>query len=331
MLTTILCGLAPALYAARGELYLRLQGSAKGANAGFQHGGFRSGLVVAEVAMAIVMLAGAGLMMRTFFALESVDLGFDPAKVLVASLARSPGRQITTEQENVFIRQILQRVTALPGVIAATPTWSYVPFVGGAGKVVVQGKTYPRPLTAMQQVGSEGWFQTLGLHLFRGRLFSENDVDLSRHVAVVNQTFARQFFGQDDPIGQKIKFNPEKPQEPYFEIIGVVGDAPNKGIEEQPMAEAIYPYSTFVSGGHLPGLLVRTSGDALRFCRRFKVRSGRSIRWWRCGMSNCRFSIADCRLNSGRMPCWVLQSAIRDRQFVVGRDGALPSRPPGRA
>jgi putative ABC transport system permease protein len=265
MLTTLLCGLVPALYTLRGELGLQLKASGTGAGWGLRRGKFRSILLAGEMALAVIMLAGAGLMMRTFLALRSVELGFDPAKVLEGRLATPPGRDLSFERENVVLRQILQRVAALPNVIAATPIISEVPFVGGVSKVIVRGKTDSASGEAMYQMGGTGWFETLGLHLIRGRLFSDTDIDVAQRVAVINQQFARRFFSQDDPIGKSVEFSalnglPETPNGAFFEIIGIVNDAPNEGIEQPPAPEAILPYTISGFGAH--GLLVRTRGNA---------------------------------------------------------------------
>ncbi|HEX5413617.1 MAG TPA: ABC transporter permease [Terriglobia bacterium] len=269
VLTTLLCGLAPALYTLRGHLGSHLKAGRKGAGCAFRRGMFRSVLVTAEMALAIIMLAGAGLMMRTFVALQSANLGFDPAKVLEAGLATPPGRHLSFEQERVVLRQVLHRVAALPNVIAATPSsCDLVPFVGAVSKlqVIVPGTTDSEDRYAMYQMGGAGWFETLGRHLIRGRLFSDAEVDLGRRVAVINQRFARLFFGQENPIGKMVEFSalndlPETPHGGSFEIIGIVGNAPNQGIKQPPMPEAILPYR--VSGFGLPALLVRTRGDAL--------------------------------------------------------------------
>ena len=114
-LTTILCGLAPAIHAVRGDLHGRLKDTGKGVNTSFRHGKFRSGLVVSEVALSIVLLVGAGLMMRSLLALQRVDLGLNPVNILVARLPLPKGRYETAAQKKLFFSQVLQRVSALPG------------------------------------------------------------------------------------------------------------------------------------------------------------------------------------------------------------------------
>ncbi|MFZ1136047.1 MAG: ABC transporter permease [Candidatus Korobacteraceae bacterium] len=265
-LTTLLCGLAPAIHAVRGDLHTRLKDTGKGVNADFRHGKFRSGLVVWEVMLSIVLLVGAGLMMRGLFALQHVELGLNPVNILVARTPLPKGQYETAEQKKIFFRQVLQRVTALPGVIAATETSSLPPYGGPESDVTIPGKTHADPWRTMFQLCSEGYFQTMGRHLLRGRLLTESDVDAARPVAVVNETLAKTYFGKEDPIGQKIKFNmfdemPQSPKDQYFEIIGVVADAKNRGLQEGVAPEAYIPYS--VTGAMERGILVRTGVEPL--------------------------------------------------------------------
>src|SRR5205807_1201731 len=221
MVTTLLCGLAPALHAIRGDLHNRLKDTGKGVNSASGHGTLRAGLVVSQVALSIVLLVGAGLMMRSLFALQNVDLGLKPDHVLVARTPLPKGRYETAEQKRIFFRQVLQKISALPGVVSATETSTLPPYGGIPSEVTVPGTTHAETWRSIFQLCSEGYFPTLGLRLTRGRLLTETDVEAARHVIVVNQTLARDFFGKEDPIGKSIKFNlldtiPESPKDTYF-------------------------------------------------------------------------------------------------------------------
>jgi putative ABC transport system permease protein len=265
-LTTLLCGLAPALHAVRGELQNRLKETGKGVNTDFRHGKFRSGLVVWEVMLSIVLLVGAGLMMRSLFALQHVELGLNPVNILVARTPLPKGQYETAEQKKIFFRQVLQRVSALPGVIAATETSSLPPYGGPESDLTIPGKTHSEPWHLMFQLCSEGYFKTMGRHLLRGRLLTESDVDGTRPVAVINDTFAKAYFKKEDPIGQKIKFNlldelPQSTKDQYFEIIGVVADAKNRGLQQGIEPEAYIPYT--VTGAMERGILVRTGVEPM--------------------------------------------------------------------
>jgi putative ABC transport system permease protein len=259
-LTTMLCGLAPALHVMRGELQNRLTGSGKGSGGGFRHGKLRAALVIAEVAFSIVLLVGAGLMMRTFLALDHVDLGFNPRNILVAELNLSKGIYDTAQQKNILFQQIFARLQTLPGVVASTVTVAPPPGGGIDSELTVTGKTHYERWTAVD-AHSAGYFQTLGLPLLRGKLFDESDVASGRHVTVVSASFSRRFFPNDDPLGQKIKFNAldELPElkDAYFDIIGVVPDVRNRGLQDPPMSEAYVPHT--ITGIGDRAILVRTA------------------------------------------------------------------------
>jgi putative ABC transport system permease protein len=161
----------------------------------------------------------------------------------------------------------LQRLYALPGVVAATETSTLPPYGGIPSEVDIPGKTHADKWNAIFQLCSEGYFQTVGIRMLRGRTLSEADVNDARKVAVVNQTLVKKFFGKEDPIGRQIKLTmletvPEPPvKNPVFEIIGVVADVKNQGIQEPPNPEVWVPYT--VTGAFERGILVRTSKEPL--------------------------------------------------------------------
>src|SRR6266576_3643451 len=266
LLTTLLFGLAPALHAVHGQLQTRLAGSGKGVNANFGHGNLRSGLVIVEVALSLVLLIGAGLMMRSFFVITHVDLGFNPKNVLVAELSTPNGSYNTPQKVKLLYQQILQRVAALPGVLAVSDSLGVPPYDFAECETSVPGKAHSEAWRSALELCSEGYFQTLGFQATRGRLLSETDIDSARHVVVINETLARKYFGNDDPIGHTIKFNmfdelPGGPKDTYFEIIGVVGDFKNAGLQDPPMPQAFLPYT--ITGVRDRAILVRTSINPL--------------------------------------------------------------------
>jgi predicted permease len=247
VLTIVACGLAPAIHAMRGSLSVRLSGSGKGSSGGFRHGKLRSALVIVEVALSIVLLAGAGLMMRTLNALTHVSLGFDSSNVLTASVTLPPATYTTVAQKKAFFQQALARIAALPGVISDAETISLPPYNAGRSAVTVPGTTHTEAWDTLFDVCSKDYFKTLHIPLLRGRLLSDDDVDSGRFVAVVNQTFARNYLG-GDPLGRKFKFNvfdtiAQTPHEAYFEVIGVVADVKNQGLQDAPMPQAYVPYT----------------------------------------------------------------------------------------
>jgi putative ABC transport system permease protein len=265
--TAILFGLAPALQVARRDIADPLRDSGKGISGGFRGGALRNTLVVAEVALSLVLLAGAGLLMRSFVALATVDLGFNPRNILVARLPFPRGQYTTAESKLQFFRQLLPRLRALPGVIAAAETTSLPPYGGIGTEVEIPGRTHAERWDAQVQLCSEGYFPTIGSRLMRGRLLTEQDMDGARKMALVNQTLVNKYFGTDDPLGRQIKLTTlgtnqrAAMSDPFFEIVGIVADVKNNGIRDPPVPEVLVPYS--VTGAFERGVLVRTAGDPM--------------------------------------------------------------------
>jgi len=264
--TALIFGLAPALHSANQNLVEPLKESGRGVSGGFRRGRLRNALVIAEVALSLVLLAGAGLMMRTFVAMQQVDLGFQPNNILFTRLPLPKGQYKTTAQKQRFFRQLLTRLQMLPGVVAATTTTTVPPFGGIHSEIDIPGKTHAEKWTAIYTLCSEGYFPALGLKVLRGRVLSEFDVNDGRRVAVISQTFVNRFFGNnEDPIGRKIKVSmlesmPEgKVENPVFEVIGVVSNTKNQGIQDPSFPEMYIPYT--MTGTFDRAVLVRTAGN----------------------------------------------------------------------
>jgi putative ABC transport system permease protein len=263
----LLCGLVSALRSPGGELVSRLAGSAKGAGGGdIQGGRLRAGLVIGEVALSIVLLMGAGLMLRTLFALTHVDLGFDPSNVLVTEVSLPNGGRRTADEKKIFFERVLRSVNALPGVVAAATTASLPPYGGPRSDVEIPGRPGSERWSAQIDLCSDGFFRTVGIRLLRGRLPSERDTASPQRLVVVDESLARNFFGDVDPVGQKIKFKvldliPDAPHNAYFEIIGVVTSIKNRGLRDSGEPQAYLPSAVFGTPGG--NVLVRTAGDPL--------------------------------------------------------------------
>jgi predicted permease len=263
----VLFGLAPALQTVRKDLVEPLKDASKGAGGGFRRGRLRNALVVFEVALSLVLLSGAGLLMRSFVKLQQVDLGFNPENILFARLPFPRGQYTTAAEKQRFYEQLLSRLRAMPGVVVATETTTLPPYGGIGSEIDIVGKTHTEKWRAMISLCSEGYFPTLQLRTLLGRTLSETEVNGARKVAVVNQTFVNTFLGNENPIGQMVKINlleslPDSPvKEPVFEIIGVVSDAKNRGIQEATMPEMFAPYT--ITGAFDRGIMVRTSAPPL--------------------------------------------------------------------
>src|SRR5580704_12085537 len=275
LLTAVLFGLAPALGAAGRDLNVALKTTGRG-NSGFRRGRLRNALIVSEVALSLVLLAGAGLLMRSFFLQRNVDLGFRPEKVLSAQI-QLPAKQYTTpEQQNRFLRELLPRLEDLPGVTAAAGGLTLPPFGGINTDFEVAGKTHSDTWKGDMVLCSSKIFQTIGTRLMSGRLLSEEDVIGMRKVAVVNQTFAMKYFPGESPVGRQVKLEalekaPTPVSSPWFEIIGVVSDVKNNGVRQAVLPEAYAPYSFTSYGGYFlflrtdrnPAVLVKAMDDQI--------------------------------------------------------------------
>ena len=232
--TGILFGLAPAIRATRPNLAGSMKEGGRGASTGGTSRRIRSALVVTEVALAFVLLTGAGLLIRSFFAMQDSDPGFDPTNVLTAGLPIPDKRYPDPAQLNAYVRQVVQSIEALPGVrdVAVTSAlpmqgWGYgMPFQI-AGQTLVDRAN--RRACFFKMV-SPSYFRTLGMKLRKGRTLNEHDVKGSLPVTVINETMARKYFPKEDPLGKRILIQeivPGKTQlgdEIPWEVVGVVAD-----------------------------------------------------------------------------------------------------------
>jgi putative ABC transport system permease protein len=266
-LTTLLCGMAPAFHVSRVDLQPQLAGSGKSGNSGFRHGRFRAALVIAEVTLSIVLLVGAGLMMRSFFLLTHVDLGFNPKNVLLTAFMPPPSRsrlpaiqRFASPEGQAVLRDVVQRLKALPGVtqVAVEDTLpGYGPSRAGF-EASVQENSHSEEVGAW--AGDENLLQTLEFRLIQGRWFSDNEVRTAQHVGVLTQRTARDFFGSANPIGQQMKIKAiENPsgikQDLEFQVVGVVADLKTVGPQNPGIPIVFLPYT--VRGGF--SLLLKTS------------------------------------------------------------------------
>ncbi len=274
LLTTILCGLAPALHVVRGDLQPRLTGSGKGVGGNFRQGKLRAGLVVSEVAFSILLLIGAGLLMRSFLVLTRADLGFNPRNVLYFRLDPTMYAQFSDRRirQNALTRRLLDRLSALPGAVSVSESVQEPPLNYDWSDTIIPGKPHAERWETRYEICSEGYFRTLGLPLLRGRFFSKDDVGTERYVMVVNQAFARQYFPGEDPLGQKVKLEIldrtflDVPHNIYFEIVGIAGDYKTRGPDSwQAFPEVFIPYS--VQGFSWRTFMVRTAVDPNSFLK----------------------------------------------------------------
>ena len=265
-LTAVVFGLVPALKAAHKDVNEPLRDSTRGSGGGFRHGKLRNAVVVLEVALSLTLLVTAGLLMKSFIALREVHLGLRPDHILVARLPLPLDRYKTAEQVTGFYRPLLLRLKALPGVVDAAETSALPPYGGISSDIEIPGRTHEERWNAPFQLCSEGYFSVLKIQFLDGRGFTEAEVAGARKLAVVNQTFAKKYLGNENSIGKRVRIlqladfqDPVK--DPTFEIIGLVADVKNQGLQDPVTPEIWIPYT--VTGSAFRGVLVRTGLEPL--------------------------------------------------------------------
>jgi predicted permease len=245
VLTGILFGLAPALSAARPDVAARMDGGARVGSDGPSRGRLRNVLVVTEIALALVLLAGAGLMLRTVAALEHVDPGFPLDGAATFELSLPAMRYPTADSQREFHRETVERLSVIPGAAAAAAINS-LPLSGTStnGDFEIAGRAAfapgQAPLTYYRVV-TPAYFAATQIPIRRGRAFSDSDRDGALPVALVNETMARRFFPSENPIGQRIRIR-WGGDEAWREIVGVVADVRDRQLDDGPVAETYLPY-----------------------------------------------------------------------------------------
>jgi predicted permease len=264
--TGLLFGLLPAVRAARGGAAAALR---EGARSSSSRGGstMRRALVMGEVALAVVMLSGAGLLIRSLRSLQQVDIGFDAERILTARLNLPPLNYQEDARAIALVRQLEERVRGLPGVVSAG-TMGWTPVVGGGGtwSILIDGQAgkdiASAPSADPQQV-TAGFFPTLGVRIIRGRGFTEQDREDAAPVVIINEAMAKQLWPGQDPLGHTLKmFNP---QSPWVTIVGVARDMLSRGVGRSVPPTMFFPYAQAGKSAYfLPRqmtLAVKTTGN----------------------------------------------------------------------
>lgn len=264
--TGIVFGLVPAFWGPRVELTDALKEGGRGATRG--GGGLRKTLVVVEVALSVMLLVGAGLMLRSFSLLRNVNPGFrtDHALTLRVSLPVPQG-QITPADEDRFVSffdRALARLNELPGVTAAGAT-NMIPLDGNGTDRLIEIEGYePRDESdmadAQNRQATPGWFSAMGIPLMRGRLIERSDDEKAPRVLVVNEAFSQRFFPNGDAIGKRIRLGKLTADFPWGTIVGVVGDVRGFALEEPPLPTMYWPVAQVRATPSL-AIVVRTEND----------------------------------------------------------------------
>lgn len=267
-LTTVLFSLVPAWRAARIDLTDSLKDGGQQGTVGAARQRLRRALVVAEMALAVVLLVGAGLMIRSLWALQHIDIGFAPANVLTARLSLPAATYGEPDQVNGFYRQLLERVRALPGVEHAGVMRS-LPLSDEIGDwgLDVEGfeETPDNRAKGDWQVVSDGAIEALGERLVRGRAFTPADTADADLVALVNETLAARYFAGRDLVGGRIRMGGTNA--PWLTVVGLVRDVRHNGMTGVVKEKFYVPHAQFARAAGFPYptmyVVAKTSGDPL--------------------------------------------------------------------
>ena len=258
----VLFGLAPALQASKPDLNESLKESGGRSTGGARRSRVRNLLVISEVALALVLLVGAGLMIKSFIRLQHVKPGFEPEGLLTMSVSLPRQKYNDSSKANLFFDQLFERVKAVPGVesVAGTDPLPLSSSNATTGFVVEGGPVLP--LSERPEVGERdvtpGYFETMGIPVLKGRSFTDRDGEKAPLVVVINEALARRHWPGEEAIGKRLGFN-ESGKQDWYEIIGVVGNIKHDRLDSEPKPELFFTYRQ--SPRNFMTLVVRASTD----------------------------------------------------------------------
>ena len=274
LLVGVIVGLIPGLRASRLNLSETLKEGGRASSEAPSRRRLRNLFVILEVTLTVPLLISAGLMLRSSLLLQNIDRGINLKNVLTMQISLPKAKYSTAQQTATFYRQVLQRIQTEPGVQSASAV-NFLPLTNleDTTSLSIEGGKPPPPgqnITVSYRVIDQNYFRTMGIPLLRGRYFTEQDNDESHGVVMINQTMARRYWPDEDPVGRrlqpqfpaaKVPWRPESSNN-WLTIVGVVGDVKEDGLNDQTSAEIYLPYLQNPSS--LMNLLVRSTSDPLR-------------------------------------------------------------------
>jgi putative ABC transport system permease protein len=267
VLTAIAFGAVPAYHAARANPGDTLGETGRDLSGGVSGRYLRRVLVVSEVALAVVLLVGAGLLIRSFQRLRQVDVGFKPDKLMTMRMVLPMPKYAKPENRRAFYDELLRRVHELPGVEAAGMI-TFLPLSTSGMKFSfsVEGRNQPSDMQlpfALYRVVSPDYFSALGIPLQRGRLFDSRDSATATPAIIINRHLAEQFWPGEDPTGKRLKIGAADSQNPWATVVGVVGNVRQAGLYGEMLPELYVPYTQERRPWVAPrDLVVRVNGDS---------------------------------------------------------------------
>jgi len=266
-LTGVVFGLAPALQISKPDLQHTLKEGGRGFVGARGHR-LRGLLVITEIALSLVLAIGAGLLIRSFVRLQNVDVGFNPEHLLTLRVELSDSKAQDVTRISNFYQQVIDRVQALPGV-EAVGVANAAPILtpGIRSAIVMEDKPDPppgQPQLANNRVVSPDYFRTLGVPLLKGRLLSAQDNTQAPLVVVINQALARRYWGEEDPVGKRLKLGVHASNTPWLTVVGVVGSIRQVGLNSDPFPEFYVPFTQAPQRWARPRVLfIRAKSDLL--------------------------------------------------------------------
>lgn len=262
LLTGLIFGAAPALQTSRVDLNDMLKEGGRGALTSTRSRS-RSLLVVTEIALSLVLLVGAGLMIQSFLRLRKVNVGLNPQRVLTVAVALPRAKYTEGEQRAAFFKQLVERVSGLAGVQAASATATLPLSGGGWGRsLTVEGyPILPVGQASMIQhtVVTPGYFRTMGIRMLSGRDFSDSDAGSAPKVTIIDERLARHYWPNESPLGKRIRFGPPEDNEPWHTVIGVVNAVRHQRMQEETRESVYLPHLQIPVNGL--ALVARTSAN----------------------------------------------------------------------
>ena len=275
LLTGLLFSLVPSLKSSRPDLNEVLKASSKGTSSGSGLRIWRDSLVVTEVALSLILLIGAGLMIRSFARLVNVPPGFDPTNVLTGRISLTKDKYAEPEKCVLYVNQTIEKLKALPGIESAAFV-APMPFSGGnvGSDFRIEGRPEPQPgaePTANNRSVTSEYFQAMKIPLIKGRFFSEQDRRGGVGAAIINQSLAQKYFAGEEPIGKRISnigANQNDGDPEQWEIVGIVSDVHHYDLAKAATPEIYLPYQQ--NSWSWGNFLVRTSGDPSSMASAFR-------------------------------------------------------------
>src|SRR5262245_17257536 len=265
LLTAVVFGTAPALQASQVNLNETLKEGGRGA-AGASYHRLRRLLVITEVALSLILLIGAGLLMRGFLRLQGVNPGFKPENVLTMRIGLPRSNYDTPEKRSIFFQELIERVEALPGVQEAGGT-SNLPLRGTWGRSLwVEGVpvlSVGQSPTINHNVITPGYFKAMGIPIMMGRDFTDADKRDGLKVTIIDERLAREYWPNQSPLGKRIRFSPPENNEPWSAIVGVVGNVKNESLSLTQSKSVYLPHSQFSIGGMALAVRAAASPESL--------------------------------------------------------------------